>query len=129
MPLTPPFPFQPPEHKLTDKELVKLIRLDLEAELDAINLYESHLSNTDNEKAKKVLAHVIKEEKDHFELFMELLKDLDPQEKNIVEKNEYDDVINGKKSISNMLYLLTYKLNKCGQSNVADKINYLLKKI
>jgi|SRR5581483_6178496 len=74
--------------KLSDVELAKAIRLDIEAELDAINLYESHLESTDNPEAKKVLEHVIKEEKDHVSLFLELLKTLDPEQEDILMKSK-----------------------------------------
>lgn len=88
MPLTPPFPHQPPAKKLDDVELAKAIRLDLEAEMDAINLYTSHMDATDNTEAKKILAHVIKEEKDHAALFVELLKKLDPEQGKLFDEGE-----------------------------------------
>ena len=78
MPQTPPAHFIMPR-KLTDTELAQAIRLDLEAELDAINLYQSHLDGTDNELAKKVLAHVRDEEREHAALFWALLRELDPK--------------------------------------------------
>lgn len=65
--------------KLTDTELAQAIRLDLESELDAMNLYQSHIAATDNEVAKKVLAHIRDEEREHAALFWALLKQLDPQ--------------------------------------------------
>jgi rubrerythrin len=80
---TEPFSGQSLGRKMTDEELVRALRLDLEAEMDAINLYESHLQATDNEEAKKILEHVIKEEKDHVVLFSELLKTLDPEQAEI----------------------------------------------
>lgn len=78
MPQTDPRHFLMPR-KLADRELAQAIRLDLEAELDAINLYESHMLATDNELAKRVLAHVANEEREHAELFRQLLVRLDPE--------------------------------------------------
>lgn len=78
MPQTPPAHFMMPR-KLTDTELAQAIRLDLESELDAFNLYESHINATDNELAKKVLEHIRDEEREHASLFWALLKHLDPQ--------------------------------------------------
>jgi hypothetical protein len=78
MPQTDPVHFLVPR-KLTDRELAQAVRLDLESELDAINLYESHLQATDNELARRVLGHIAAEEREHAELFRELLKRLDPQ--------------------------------------------------
>jgi rubrerythrin len=130
MPITPPFPHQPPEHKLDDKELAKAIRLDMEAELDAVNLYSSHLSATDSLEAKKVLEHVIKEEKDHFALFTELLKKLDPQQKDILEDDEYIEVVEKEASfIFDMLEKLAGKLDECGYVKVADEVGDMLKKL
>ena len=77
MPQTDPFHSLVPR-KMTDSELARAIRLDLEAELDAINLYAAHIEATDNEEAKRVLRHVMDEEKEHATLFYELLKRLDP---------------------------------------------------
>jgi hypothetical protein len=66
------------EGLLSDSELARAIRLDLEAEMDAINLYTKHLEAANNPEAQEVLEHVIQEEKEHASLFMELLKKLDP---------------------------------------------------
>lgn len=65
--------------KLSDSELAQAIRLDIEAELDAINLYQSHIDSTDNELARKVLAHIRDEEREHASLFWALLRHLDPE--------------------------------------------------
>ena len=64
--------------KMTLEELARAIRQDIAAELDAINLYEAHIDATDNEPAKKILAHVRDDEKEHVAEFMELLRILDP---------------------------------------------------
>ena len=77
MPQTDPFHSVVPR-KLTDAELARAIRLDIEAELDAINLYAAHVEATDNEDARRVLAHIMDEEKEHAALFLELILRLDP---------------------------------------------------
>jgi len=77
MPQTPPAHFLM-SRKFTDTELAQAIRLDIEAELDAINLYQAHIDATDNELAKKVIAHIRDEEREHASLFWSLLKLLDP---------------------------------------------------
>ncbi|EAU65464.1 demethoxyubiquinone hydroxylase family protein [Stigmatella aurantiaca] len=77
MPQTNPFHSLVPR-KLTDSELARSIRLNIEAELDAINLYAAHLDATDNEEAKAVLRHVMDEEKEHAALFWQLIARLDP---------------------------------------------------
>jgi rubrerythrin len=65
---------------MSDTELARALRLDAAAEIDAMNLYEAHIEATDNADAKKLLAFIAKDEKEHFELFMELIRRLDPQE-------------------------------------------------
>ena len=77
MPQTNPFHAMVPR-KLTDSELARAIRLDMEAELDAINLYAAHIEATDNEDAKAILHHVMDEEREHAALFWELIARLDP---------------------------------------------------
>jgi rubrerythrin len=77
MPQTNPFHAMVPR-KLTDSELARAIRLDMEAELDAINLYAAHIEATDNEDAKAILRHVMDEEREHAALFWELIARLDP---------------------------------------------------
>jgi rubrerythrin len=77
MPQTNPFHSMTPR-KLTDSELARAIRLNIEAELDAINLYAAHLEATDNEEAKAILQHVMDEEREHAALFWQLIAKLDP---------------------------------------------------
>lgn len=79
MPQTHPFHSLVPR-KLTDSELARSIRLNIEAELDAINLYAAHIEATDNEEAKAILRHVMDEEREHAALFWQLIARLDPQQ-------------------------------------------------
>ncbi len=66
--------------KLTDGELAQAIRVDLGGELEAIYLYEAHVLATDNEVAKKVLADIADEEKEHMGELLTLLEYLVPEE-------------------------------------------------
>ncbi|NVJ20574.1 MULTISPECIES: demethoxyubiquinone hydroxylase family protein [Myxococcus] len=79
MPQTDPFHSLVPR-KMTDSELARSIRLNIEAELDAINLYAAHIDATDNEEAKAVLRHVMDEEREHAALFWQLIARLDPEQ-------------------------------------------------
>src|ERR1051326_2938308 len=45
-----------------------------------MNLYEAHIEATDNADAKKLLAFIAKDEKEHFALFVELIRRLDPDQ-------------------------------------------------
>jgi hypothetical protein len=79
MPQTNPFHSLVPR-ELTDTELARSIRLNIEAELDAINLYGAHLDATKNPEAIAILKHVMDEEKEHAALFWELIRRLDPEQ-------------------------------------------------
>jgi len=80
MPQTPPFHSLSAPRKLTDAELARALRLDLESELDAINLYAAHLEATDHPLARAVLRHVMDEEREHAALFWALVSQLDPSQ-------------------------------------------------
>ena len=79
MPQTDPFTYNVPR-KMTDAELARALRLDAAAEIDAMSLYEAHVEATDNEDAKKLLRFIAKDEKEHYALFHELIRRLDPQQ-------------------------------------------------
>lgn len=64
--------------KMTDLELARAIRLDVAAEIDAINLYQAHIDATDDPRAKAILAHIRDEEIEHMAEFLQLVAMLDP---------------------------------------------------
>ena len=96
MPQTNPFHSMVPR-KLTDTELARAIRLDMESELDAINLYSAHMDATDNAEAKAILQHIMDEEKEHAALFWQLIHRLDPtQAQHAAESSEkYRLIVSG----------------------------------
>ena len=61
-----------------DKEI---LRLAIIGELDAISLYEQLSETAKNEKVKKTLLDIAKEEKTHVGELQALLKELDPEYK------------------------------------------------
>lgn len=73
--------------KFTKVEMIAAIRQDIIAELDAINLYEAHFNATDDEELKKILRHIIDEEKHHAE---ELQEFLDKNDIKIENKDTHD---------------------------------------
>ncbi len=79
MPQTDPFSYNTPR-KMSDAELARALRLDAAAELDAMSLYEAHVEATDNEDVKKLLRFIAKDEKEHYALFHELIRRLDPEQ-------------------------------------------------
>ena len=65
-----------------------LVRSALIAELDATSLYQSHLENLNDENAKKVIQHIMDEEKEHIAELQCLLMKLDKtQEEKMTEVN------------------------------------------
>lgn len=76
--------------KMTKSELARAIRLDIQAELDATNLYQAHIDATDDERAKAVLAHIRDEEKEHAAEFLQLLTYLDPDQGQYLEEAPQD---------------------------------------
>lgn len=74
--------------KMNAAELASAVRQDIAAELDAIALYQAHIDATDDERAKKVLAHARDDEKEHVGEFMALLEILDPRQAEYLKKGK-----------------------------------------
>ena len=74
-----PFGMEVPR-KLSNAELAQAIRLDLGGELEAIYLYDAHVQATDDPLARKVLADIRDEEKEHMGELLTLLQYLAPDE-------------------------------------------------
>ncbi len=70
------------DRKLTHEELVRAIRFMIAAEYEAIQLYMQLAESIDNELAIDVLKDIADEERVHAGEFLELLKELDPEEGN-----------------------------------------------
>ena len=70
------------------KRIRKVLRVGLIAELDAINLYEQLASATSNEKIKKVLLDIAREEKTHVGEFLTLLLEMDEEQVKELEKGK-----------------------------------------
>ena len=84
--------------KINAEELVRTIRQDIAAELDAVALYQAHIDATDDERAKKVLAHARDDEKEHVGEFLALLEILDPKQADYLKKGkaEIAELLKGK---------------------------------
>ena len=63
--------------KSTDKEM---LRLAIQAEYDAVNLYEQMSETTSNSKIRKIMLDVAREEKVHIGEFEELLRQVDDEQ-------------------------------------------------
>lgn len=78
--------------KHVDREIVRVAVI---AELDAISLYEQLAAATDNEKIKRILLDVAKEEKTHVGEFQTLLLKEDMQ--------QVEELERGKKEVEEIL--------------------------
>ncbi len=75
--------------KLDKKEIDKeILRAGLIAELDAVNFYEQMAAMTENEKIKKTLLDIAREEKTHIGEFEALLLKIDQEQVEELEKGK-----------------------------------------
>jgi len=70
-------PLNSPLNANTDKEM---LRLAIQAEYDAVNLYEQMADKTKNNKIKKTMLSVAREEKVHIGEFRILLQEFDKEQ-------------------------------------------------
>jgi len=80
-----PIKIEKVEKKALDREI---LRVAIIAELDAINLYEQLAAATNNEKIRKLLLDVAKEEKTHVGEFQTLLLKEDVEQVEELEKGK-----------------------------------------
>jgi rubrerythrin len=69
--------------EMSDEQLailddLQMLREDLIGELQAINQYDDHILNLENEGAVTTLEHIIEEEKEHVVELLRLIQNLDP---------------------------------------------------
>ena len=74
--------------KMNAAELVRAIMQDIAAELDAVALYQAHIDATDDERAKKVLAHIRDDEKEHTAELLALLEIMEPKQAEYLKKGK-----------------------------------------
>jgi rubrerythrin len=79
-----PFPGLVPR-KMTKSELIRALRLNLAAELEAVHLYTAHAEATDDELARKVLLDIADEERTHAGEFLEMIRRLAPEEQGFLD--------------------------------------------
>ena len=84
--------------KMNAGELPRAIMQDVAAELDAVAVYQAHIDATDDERAKKVLAHIRDDEKEHVGEFLALLEILDPRQAEYIKKGKVElaELLEGK---------------------------------
>jgi len=69
--------------EMSDEQLailddLEILREDLIGELQAINQYQEHILDLENEEAVTTLEHIIEEEKEHVAELLRLIQNLDP---------------------------------------------------
>lgn len=99
-----PFVGVVPDRKLTDRELVRALRLSLAAEEEAIHLYEALADATTNELARDVLQDIANEEKVHAGEFQRLI--------NILYKDETKWLEDGAQEVNEMMELRSENLKE-----------------
>ena len=68
------------EEQLAIQDDLDMLREDLIAELQAINQYQEHILDLENEEAVNTLEHIVEEEKDHVAELLRLIQNLDPSQ-------------------------------------------------
>ena len=66
------------EEQLAIQDDLDMLREDLIGELQAINLYQEHILDLENEEAVNTLEHIVEEEKEHVAELLRLIQNLDP---------------------------------------------------
>ena len=66
------------EEQLAIQDDLDMLREDLIGELQAINQYQEHVLDLENEEAVNTLEHIIEEEKEHVAELLKLIQNLDP---------------------------------------------------
>ena len=68
------------EEQLTIQDDLDMLREDLIGELQAINQYQEHVLDLENEEAVNTLEHIVEEEKEHVAELLRLIQNLDPDQ-------------------------------------------------
>lgn len=89
------------QRKITKAELIQALRIDIASELEAIYLYDAHVLATDDPVAKKVLADIRDEEKEHVGELTALMRYLDPTMSQLL--------LNGENEVKEMMQELGIK--------------------
>jgi len=87
-----PFSGNVPDRKMTREELIRAIRLDIAAELEAVNLYMAQADVTEDPLARKVLIDVADEEREHIGEFLHLVQLLTGNENELLEHGKQEVV-------------------------------------
>ena len=71
-----------------DNKTLKSLREDLIGELAAINQYQEHIDEINDEEVKKILGHVRDDEKEHVAEITKIIRKLDETQEEKFQKEE-----------------------------------------
>ena len=71
-----------------DSKILTNLREDLVGELEAINQYQNHIDETDDEEIRKVLDHIRDDEKEHVAELIKIIRKLDSIQEEKFQKEE-----------------------------------------
>ena len=71
-----------------DNKMLKLLREDLIGELAAINQYQEHIDEIDDEEVKKTLGHIRDDEKEHTAELTKIIRKLDAMQEEKFKKED-----------------------------------------
>lgn len=83
-----PFKHKKPGDEITKQELISAVRLSLCAEEEATHLYDTIAEYTDDERIKEIMRDVAAEEQVHIGEFQKVLKMLESDETEMLDKGE-----------------------------------------
>lgn len=75
-------------NKNMNNKILKLLREDLIGELGAINQYQEHIDDINDDEAKKVLGHIRDDEKEHVAELIKIIRKLDATEEEKFQKED-----------------------------------------
>lgn len=76
------------DNKNMDNKTLKLLREDLIGELGAINQYQEHIDDINDDEAKKVIEHIRDDEKEHVAELIKVIRKLDIMQEEKFQKEE-----------------------------------------
>jgi rubrerythrin len=71
-----------------DNKTLRSLREDLIGELAAINQYQEHIDEIDDEEVKKILGHIRDDEKEHVAEVTKIIRKLDETQEEKFQKEE-----------------------------------------
>ena len=74
--------------KNMDNKILNNLRQDLVGELEAINQYQEHIDEIDDEEIKKVLTHIMNDEKEHVAELTKVIRKIDEIQEEKFQKEE-----------------------------------------